>query len=67
MSIFLGAAIATSGFAGVVPGRVLGVRPSSVRNRSVWSMVPVTLAACGPEAATRIWVPVWSDPTALVE
>ena len=39
-------------------GNVLGVRPSIVANRSVWSITPVTLAACGPIAATRIWDPV---------
>lgn len=46
---------------------LLGVRPSRVRNKSVWSMTPVTLAPWGPDAATRIWVPVWSDPMSLVE
>src|SRR6185436_3885579 len=29
-----------------------------VWNRSVWSVTPRTLAACGPLAAIRTWVPV---------
>jgi hypothetical protein len=58
--------IRAAGVVGVV-GSVLGVRPSRVRKRSVWSITPVTFAAWGPDAATRIWAPVWSEPTALVE
>src|SRR5690606_20930081 len=56
---FATAATWTAGLGDVpVSGRRLGVRPSRVRKRSVWSMTPVTLAPCGPEAATRTWVPV---------
>jgi hypothetical protein len=37
-----------------------------IRKRSVWSMTPITLAAWGPCAATRIWEPVWLCPTGVV-
>ena len=30
-----------------------------VKNRSVWSVKPVTFNAAGPYAATRSWAPVW--------
>ena len=67
MGVVVGVGVVVGAGVFGVPGSVLGVRPRRVANRSVWSMTPVTFAACGPEAATRICAPVWSEPTAFVE
>ncbi|CAM3860921.1 hypothetical protein NOZE110980_18320 [Nocardioides zeicaulis] len=57
LAVTVTVAVAVAVAVGAV-GSVLGVRPSMVPKRSVWSITPVTLAAWGPIAATRICAPV---------